>query len=702
MRPATAPVRGPSAAELVAGLAAAVVATLLVHLLVWGIDFFPLDSTAAGLGPIWAAVMVALALVGYAAQQRWPLGSRWVVAVLAGLAAGVVMAPLMAGLHGTPQPPFTVLRGDMTFRTEYVTRFASTWQLDDYTFRGLGAFYPPAWFWLAGRSAHVLGIEPWRIMKPFTIGTAGVALALAYVLWRRVLTPAGALAAAVGSSLVLTRQMGDLGAVAHAIQGWYSPYSCFVAVTGIAWLAATLMALRTAATRRGWAFLALVGALLALCYYLLFVVLVIALVALALARPGERRRSLGRTGALLGAVAVLTAVFWVPLVLSVLRGSAAQGHYLAPDFLDVSVGFNGPTELVLLAVVAVIALVLAFAWPAAQAVGVLLGATIGYQLLSVTTLVFSENQLQPHRAVTMMWATLGAAVPVALEGMSRSGTLGAQLPPAATRAVALVIAVIAIPATFVLGAAQGRDLSTGPLTVGAHDPVDMRTPYEIGRYITNATGRPATDLTVLTDDRGRGVLVTQPFHGFLPLGARYAHPEARLGRRVRAVRAMAACQTMACTTRALTVTGFGPVDAVVLTRTGTGVQLTAQLDHFPLPRFDVIAFRPALFDRNVWARRWFGDLLVLVRRPYGAVARAGSAPSGTRRHSPTPVSTRAGRPGRSPSSSRARSSRRARTPRSSCTRRDAALRRARSAAAGAVHHPAASIHAPCHSSHRQR
>ena len=409
-------------------------------------------------------------------------------------------------------------------------------------------------------------------------------------------------------------------------------------------------ALRAAATRRGWALLALAGALLALCYYLLFVVLVLALVALALARRrGPPRRSLGRTGALLGAVAALTAVFWVPLVLSVLRGAPPRATTSRPTSSRSRSRFNGPAELVVLAVVAVIALALAFAWPAAQAVGVLLGATIGYQLLSVTTLVFSENQLQPHRAVTMMWATLGAAVPVALEGMSRSGTLGAQLPPAATAGGRARDRRDRDPPRRSCSAPpQGRDLSTGPLTVGAHDPVDMRTPYEIGRFITNATGRPATDLTVLTDDRGRGVLVTQPFHGFLPLGARYAHPEARLGRRVRAVRAMAACQTMACTTRALTVTGFGPVDAVVLTRTGTGVQLTAQLDHFPLPRFDVIAFRPALFDRNVWARRWFGDLLVLVRRPYGAVARAGSAPSGTRRHSPTPVSTRAGRAGAQP------------------------------------------------------
>src|SRR5689334_1295185 len=211
--------RPTSALELAAGLAAAAGAALLVGLIVDASGFSALDPAAGGFGPVWAAVMVALALAGYLVQQRLaPGASRWWIAVFAGLAAGVVMAPLWAGLHGTPQPPFGVLRGDMTFRTEYIVRFAATWHLDDYTFGGLSAFYPPAWFWLAGRAAHVLGIEPWRIVKPFTIGTIGMALALAYVLWRRVLTPAGALAAAIGSSLVLTRQGAALGPAAHATQ----------------------------------------------------------------------------------------------------------------------------------------------------------------------------------------------------------------------------------------------------------------------------------------------------------------------------------------------------------------------------------------------------------------------------------------------------------------------------------------------------
>src|SRR4051794_18854139 len=175
------------AGEIAIALVAAVVTTLVVRALVAASDFNARSAVAPGLGPLWSATMVALAVTAIVVQRRVrPDRSRIVVALLAGVAAGLVMAPLMAGLHGTDQPPYTIAHGDMVFRTEYVTRFGSPWPLDDSPFRGLSAFYPPAWFWVAGRTAHVLGVVPWRIVAPFTIVTMGVALLVAYALWRAV------------------------------------------------------------------------------------------------------------------------------------------------------------------------------------------------------------------------------------------------------------------------------------------------------------------------------------------------------------------------------------------------------------------------------------------------------------------------------------------------------------------------------------
>lgn len=636
--------RGVPAAELAIGALAAAVMTVLVHAVIAWMDFDALSTTAPGLGPVWAALMIAVGLLGYLVQARSPDRSRWVIAALAGAAVGLALAPLMAGLHGTPQPPFTVLRGDMTFRTEYITRFASTWRLRDYTFAGLHAFYPPAWFWLAGRTAHYLGVEPWRIVKPFTLGTVGAALALAYVLWRRVLTPAGALAAAIGSSLVLTRQMGELGVAAHATQGWYSPYSCFVAVTGVAWLAATLSAVRDGDSWRGWLLLVLVGALLALCYYLLFVILVVVLLVLALAARGARLRSLARSAGVLALVALLTAVFWVPLVVSVANGAASQGHYLAPDFLEVQVGFNGPAELIVLTLAVVVALVLGSGWSAPRAVAGLLVGTVLYQLISVTSLVFSDNQLQPHRAATMMWATLGAAVPVALEGFRRGGSLGVQLPVAATRAVATVVAIVAVGATFVAGALQGRDLASGSLTIGAHDPTDMAAPGLMSRFITSTTGRPAHDLVLLTGEKS--VLITRPYSGFLALSARYAHPEAQQPARVKLIERIADCPTAGCTTRLLTHNRFGAVDAMILTNVRVGYQLNTQVDGFPLPRIVTIDFPRAHLDPRVWAVHRFGLFTAFARRPHPLAHAPGPAALPARAPGMAPVVPRHCAPGK--------------------------------------------------------
>lgn len=608
------PWRAWPAVEAAIVLAAFAAATVAVIAVVRAANVDARDEVAPGIGPLWSAAMVLLAVGAVLVQRRAarPALSRTAVAVLAGVAGAVAMTPLMAGLHGTNQPLNTILGGDMAFRTEDVTRFASTWHLDDFTFRGLHAFYPPAWFWAAGRLAHALGIVPWHIVKPFTIGTVAAALLVAYALWRMVLSPAGALAAAIGASLVLSTQVGP---VRFSTLAWYEPYSCFVAVTGAAWVAAGLLAVR----RGGWARLALlavVGAVLALSYYLLFLILAVVLLALASAPAPARRAALGRALALLGAIAALTAVFWIPLAGAVLGGSASQGHFVSPHLLVVAIGLGGPAGLSVLAVVAAVLLLATWRAIPSQAVAGVIAGTIAYQLVSLATLVLSHNQLQPHRAATMLWATFGAAVPVALECLSRSGAPVLVLAAAPLRRAAVAVAaVLAIPAVFLLGAAQGTDLASGPFTRAAHLAPDLRQAAEISGYITRTARRPPQRLTIVTG--GRQLLVTEPYFGFLPLRARYAHPKADVPQRVAVLRAAAACPTPACARRTLTRSRFGPIDALVLARTPEGYRVDTQVDAFPDPRPVTILFRRGLLSPRDWDLRPFGAYTVFVRRPAG-------------------------------------------------------------------------------------
>jgi galactan 5-O-arabinofuranosyltransferase len=303
------------------------------------------------------------------------------------------------------------------------------------------------------------------------------------------------------------------------------------------------------------------------------------------------------------AIAALTAVFWVPLLTAVIGGTAAQGHYVRPDFLRVQFGLDGPAALTILSAVAIVLLVATLASSASQAVAGLLLGTVAYQLVSVATLVFAHNQLQPHRAVTMMWATFGAAVPVAVDRGRR----------AVPRALAVAALALAVPATFVLGAEEGSDLAAGPLTVAAHTPVNLAHSEAISRFITDTTGKPPDQVTLLTEDHA--LLVTQPYYDFLPLRARYAHPDADVTQRIAVLRAAAACLDASCAARTLEHSRFGPIDALVLAREPSGYRVDGQEDAFPDPREIQILFRGDQLDRAFWNRRAVGDYTVFVRRP---------------------------------------------------------------------------------------
>jgi galactan 5-O-arabinofuranosyltransferase len=608
---------GPPLVELALVLAAAALALWFVHVFLAAANFNPLSEVASGFGPLWAAVMLAIAVAAQLVQRlsgpAHELRSRITVAVLAGLATGLVTAPLTAGLRGTDQPLNTILGGDMAFRTEYVTRFASTWHLNDYTFKGLKAFYPPAWFWVAGRAAHVLGLhEPWHIMKPATIATVGAALLLAYVLWRMTLSPAGALSAAIGSSLVLDSQVGPLR---FATQAWYSPYSCFVAVTGAAWLAATLVALRYPARAQvpRLVFLTIVGAVLALCYYLLFLILAVVLLVLVIAPSENRRRTLVRAAVVYGAMIALTAVFWIPLLQALQHGAASQGGFVRPDFLRVFVGIGRPVGLTILVLVVVGALALTISSPMSQAVGGLLVGAVIYQAISVATLVFANNQLQPHRAVTMMWATFGAAVPVALEGFNPGRGWGKLMAPPLPRVFGLLAAVVAVPAVFVVGSTLGSDLASGRFSRAAHDRPPLAQTRLMSDFITHTTGRRPDKLVVLSGDHG--LLVTRPYYGFLPLRARYAHPEAHLHQRLGVLRAAARCPDPACVARKLERSKFGRLDALVLARTPLGFRVDTEEDRFPEPQPVQIYFKRGSFAIPFWIKKSFPGYRVFVRRP---------------------------------------------------------------------------------------
>src|SRR5271163_1040994 len=76
---------------------------------------------------------------------------------------------------------------DQQFRTEYLTRLTDSSSLHDMTYAGLPAFYPPGWFWVGGRIAALTGTPGWETFKPWAITSITIAIAMALVLWWRLI-----------------------------------------------------------------------------------------------------------------------------------------------------------------------------------------------------------------------------------------------------------------------------------------------------------------------------------------------------------------------------------------------------------------------------------------------------------------------------------------------------------------------------------
>ncbi|HZE16864.1 MAG TPA: arabinofuranosyltransferase, partial [Mycobacterium sp.] len=76
---------------------------------------------------------------------------------------------------------------DQQFRTEYLTRLTDSAALRDMTYAGLPPFYPPGWFWIGGRVAALTGTPGWEMCKPWAITSITIAVAVALVLWWRMI-----------------------------------------------------------------------------------------------------------------------------------------------------------------------------------------------------------------------------------------------------------------------------------------------------------------------------------------------------------------------------------------------------------------------------------------------------------------------------------------------------------------------------------
>ena len=562
------------------------------------------------------AGVVALVLLGalawwWSARRGWRWGPDLVPAVLGGIGA----VTLVGFLSGTPYAP-NGLNGDQSFRTAAITRFADSWQNADFTFQGLPSFYAPAYFWVMGRTADLAALEPWRMTKYGTILVALLMPLITYLLWRR---------------LVPDHVAALIAVVPLLVQNFYEPYSWLVLFAIVPWWLEAVHGLRRPDIRAGNpVLLGLIGAGLFLTYYYFFFIAAIALVIhLVVERAiGELSgRQVRRAALVLGIAAAGSAVFWAPLLASILQAEHPEslanrwfntGHTILPlPMLDASV--IGAVSLLGLGYLI---------WtvrsePLSRGLLGFLAAAYGWYLIGAPAVVAGTPLLsfRGKPLIPMILAIAGILALVRIAGLA-----AARLGRPEVRRVAGVVAV-----ALVVSIGQGfvTTIRDTPFLAAAHTtawPDGRLPPYHAGDVA--APDPPATVVRqaisdrftedrnpVLLSDR-RDIMSLYPYHGFLQWGAHYAHPAAEFHSRVDFLRELAGTASPAEFAARTADNRFDRIDAFLLQVNGDELVFRFNDDAFDgtNPRNGEIRFSRTLLSPAAFELVPLGNHLLAVRR----------------------------------------------------------------------------------------
>jgi galactan 5-O-arabinofuranosyltransferase len=527
---------------------------------------------------------------------------------------------------------------DQQFRTEYLTRLTDSAALHDMTYAGLPAFYPPGWFWLGGRVAALTGTPGWEMYKPWAITSITVAVAVALVLWWRMIRFEYALMVATATAAV---------ALAYSSP---EPYSAMITVLLPPVLVLTWSGLRSGTRSGGWA--AVIGAGIFLGFAATFYTLLPAysaftVVLMALLLVASRWRQgvkaaldpLGRLAVIAVIAAAIAATTWLPFLLRATRdpvsNTGSAFHYLPADGAELTFPMLQFTLLGTLCMVGTVWLVVR-ARSSVRAAGLAIGVLAVYlwSLLSMlatlarTTLL--SFRLQPTLTVLLAAAGVFGFIEVTL----RTAALAQE----SSRDHAWSRGVVPVAAAVGLAGAIGfsqdipevlrPDLTIAYTDTDGHGQRGDRRPPGSEKYypsidaaITRATGKPRDETVVLTADYS--FLSYYPYWGFQGLTSHYANPLAQFDKRAAAIKSWSKLKAPDQFIHALDTLPWAP-PTVFLMRHGGSAGATSSYTlrlaedvypNQPNVRRYTIELNASLFDDPRFTVSTIGPFVLAVRKP---------------------------------------------------------------------------------------
>lgn len=617
---------GQIAAAVLVAVAVAVVSLVAISRVQW--PAFPSSNQLRALTTVGQVGCLA-GLV--AAGWLWRRGGRYrPVAQFGGLVFVSAFTVVTLGMPlGATKLYLFGVSVDQQFRTEYLTRLADSPALHDMTYLGLPSFYPPGWFWIGGRAAALTGTPAWEVFKPWAITSIAVAVAVALVLWWRLVR--------FEYALVLTTAT----AAATLAYGSPEPYSAMITVLLPPVLVLTWSGLRGGDRNGGWA--AVIGSGLflgftATWYTLLFGFSAFTMGLMGLLLSGSRWRARGFKDALeplrrLGVIAAIAAAIagttWLPFLLRAARSpvsnSGSAFHYLPADGAQLTFPMLQFSLLGAICMLGTLWLVLrarSSVRAGALAIGVL--AVYLWSLLSMLT-TLARTTLLSFRLQPTLTVLLVAAGAFGFAETTRA--LAAK-----GRAVTPVAGAIGLAA----GIAFSQDIPDvlrPDLTIAYTDTDgygqrgDRRPPSSekfypaIDAAIAHVTGRPRDQTVVMTADYS--FLSYYPYWGFQGLTSHYANPLAQFDLRAAQIKKWSKLKTADEFVHALDTCPWPPPTVFLMRRgagSGSGGTYTLRLAEDVYPnqpnvRRYTVDLRAALFGDPRFVVQSTGPFVLAIRRP---------------------------------------------------------------------------------------
>jgi galactan 5-O-arabinofuranosyltransferase len=622
-----------SLGQLVLAVVVAVVVSVVSLIAIGGVQWpaFPSSNQLHALTTVGqVGCLAGLIAVGWV----WRRGGRYhrLLAQLGGLVFVSAFSVVTLGMPlGATKLYLFGISVDQQFRTEYVTRLADSPALHDMTYIGLPPFYPPGWFWIGGRAAALTGTPAWEMLKPWAITSITIAVAVALVLWWRMIRFEYALIVTTATAAVTLAYSSP------------EPYAAMITVLLPPMLVLTWSGLRAGERRGGWA--AVVGAGIFLGWTATWYLLLLAYIAftmslMALLLAGSRWRRSGFKAALdplrrLALIATIAAAIgattWLPFALraagSPVSNSGSAMHYLPADGAELifpMLQFSLLGTICMLGTLWLVVRTRSSVRAGALTIGVL--AVYLWSLLSMLTTLARTTllsfRLQPTLTVLLVAAGVFGFLEItqALAARGRDRSWGRSVVPVAG-AIGLAAAIAFsqdIPDVL------RPDLTIAYTDTDGHGQRGDRRPPSSEKFysvidaaILHVTGKPRNQTVVMTADYS--FLSYYPYWGFQGLTSHYANPLAQFDLRAAQIQKWSKLKTADDFIHALDTSPWPP-PTVFLMRRGANGNYTLRLAEDVYPnqpnvRRYTVDLRAALFDDPRFVVQTIGPFVLAIRRP---------------------------------------------------------------------------------------